>query len=103
MLLPAAASLHQHTQNNSQPDCQSKLFIHWTHHPKSVQQTVIRNTSDATLKDILPYERMQMALSHPKNLRDILAKAAVTLPTDLTIENLIQQYMLEKEHANKEK
>jgi hypothetical protein len=32
-----------------------------------------------------------------------LAKAAVTLPTDLTIENLIQQYMLEKEHANKEK
>jgi hypothetical protein len=44
-----------------------------------------------TLKVILPYDRMQIALSCPKILKDILTRAAVKLPGDQNIDTIIQQ------------
>jgi len=62
-----------------------------TYHPKGLQWHDIRNIYNGTLKVILSYERMQIALSCPKNLRDILTRAAVKLPADQNIDAVIQQ------------
>jgi len=37
---------------------------------------------------------MRIALSRPKNLRDILTRAAVKLPGDQNIDTIIQQCLL---------
>jgi hypothetical protein len=43
------------------------------------------------LKEALPYDRMQIAISRPKNLRDILTRAKTKLPNGMDIEQLITQ------------
>jgi hypothetical protein len=55
---------------------QNTLYIHWQHHPVGLQQTNIRRIYETTLQLYLPYEKMQIAISRPKNLRDILTRTA---------------------------
>ena len=43
------------------------------------------------LKETIPFERMQVAISRPRNLRDILTKAAITLPHGYDINKVIQE------------
>jgi len=91
LLLQAANNLDRQPINRATDTGQSTLYIHWTHHPKGPQRRDIRHIYNDTLKDILPYDRMQIALSRPKNLRDILTRAAVKLPPDQNIDAIIQQ------------
>jgi len=96
LLLQTANSLESYANAPAQDNSLSTLYIHWTHHPKGLQRSDIQKTYNATLKDILPYNKMQLALSRPKNLRDVLAKSTVTLLPNLAIDSLIQQCTLEK-------
>ncbi len=91
LLLQAANNLDRQPINRATDTGQSTLYIHWTHHPKGPQRRDIRHIYNDTLKDILPFDRMQIALSRPKNLRDILTRAAVKLPPDQNIDTIIQQ------------
>jgi len=91
LLLQAANNLDRQPINHATDTGKSTLYIHWTHHPKGPQRRDIRHIYNDTLKDILPYDRMQIALSRPKNLRDILTRAAVKLPPDQNIDAIIQQ------------
>jgi hypothetical protein len=91
LLLQAANNLDRQPINRATDTGQSTLYIHWTHHPKGPQRRDIRHIYNDTLKDILPFDRMQIALSRPKNLRDILTRAAVKLPPDQNIDAIIQQ------------
>jgi hypothetical protein len=84
LLLQTANSLESYANAPAQDNSLSTLYIH------------IQKTYNATLKDILPYNKMQLALSRPKNLRDVLAKSTVTLLPNLAIDSLIQQCTLEK-------
>ncbi len=63
--------------------------MHWPFHPKRLQHQDIQRAYSNTLQPALDYEHMQIAISRPKNLRDILAKPALKLPHDMDIHKLI--------------
>jgi len=56
------------------------LYIHWLHHPNGLLRSDIRQSYDKILKPFLPFDKMQIAVSRPRNLRDILVKAKLTPP-----------------------
>jgi len=59
------------------------LYLRWTHHPHGLQCKDIRRIFDNTLKPSLDcYNKIQIAVSRPKNLRDILTSAALQLPNN---------------------
>jgi len=91
LLLQAVNNLDYQLANHASDIEPSTLYLHWTHHPKGIQQREIRNIYDDTLKVILPSERMQIAFSHPKNLGDILTRAAFKLPGDQNIDTIVQK------------
>jgi hypothetical protein len=54
------------------------LFIHWTYHPKGLQRNDIRRIFNETFQPHLKYKKVTIAISRPKNLKDILTRAALT-------------------------
>jgi hypothetical protein len=68
------------------------LFIHWVYHPHGIQRQEIRRIYDETLKPFLSYDNMQVAISRPNNLRDLLSRASLHTPSDTTIQDFIAQH-----------
>jgi hypothetical protein len=93
LLLQAAATLDSHTtkRQDPSPQAQSTLYIHWTHHPKGIQRSEIRQLYNQTIKQHGTHDRMVVAMSRPKNLRDILTKTALTLPDNSTMQDYITE------------
>ncbi len=68
----------------------STLYLHWTYHPQGLQRKNIRRIFDNTLKPALDcYDKMQIAVSRPKNLRDTLTRAALQVPDTCSINDQI--------------
>jgi hypothetical protein len=67
------------------------LYVHQTYHPHGIQRGVIRTLYNKTLKPILDFDRMTVAISRPRNLRDILTKASLTLPPHLDVQQIINE------------
>jgi hypothetical protein len=93
LLLQAATALdYKHAalipDNN---DNQSTLFIHWPYHPYGIQRQTIRRIFNTTLQPYIPFNKMQVAISRPKYLRDILTHAALNLPDNLSLDAIITQ------------
>jgi hypothetical protein len=79
VLLQAAASLTHQKMNKKENDNEdSTLYIHWKYHPKGLQWLNIRQLFNTTLQPYIPFDKMTIAVSHPKNLRDTLTRAALT-------------------------
>ncbi len=91
LLLQAASAINKHIAPQPDNDNSSTLYLHWTYHPNGLQWQDLHRTFDTTQKDALPYDRMQVAIARPKNLRDILIRAKTTLPDNMDIELLITQ------------
>ena len=91
LLLQAAAKLDSHIPKESNNSEDSTLFIHWIHHPNGLQRCDIRRIYNATLKDVLPYSKMQLAIYRPKNLRNILTRAATKPPNDTNVNQIIEE------------
>jgi len=89
----AAISLQKNKQrpNTVIRDTDKTLYIHWKYHPSGLQNTDIRQAYNSPLKGSIPFDNMQIALSRQKNLRDILSRATLTLPENLTIHDLLNQ------------
>ncbi len=87
----AAAILDNNTYSvtPNSPDGPDTLYIHWQFHPNGLQRSDIRLAYNKTLQPYLPYNNMRVAISRPKNLRDILAKTALKLPENANINELI--------------
>jgi hypothetical protein len=79
LLMQAAVNLDNATwqPSNTSSNTHNILYIHWRHHPGGLQRAEIRRIYESTLQPYLPYERMQIAMSRPKNLREILTKTAL--------------------------
>jgi hypothetical protein len=71
------------------------LFIHWQFHPNGLQRQDIRQSFNSTLQSHTPFERMIIAMSRPKNLRDILTRAALKLPEEIQIERFVEKIKLQ--------
>jgi len=91
LLLQAASAIDRRIVPPPNDNTTSTLYLHWTYHPDGLQRQDLRRAFDATLKEALPYDRMQIAISRPKNLRDILTRAKTKLPNGMDIEQLITQ------------
>ncbi len=91
LLKNAAANLNKNTPTTKADVPDKTLFIHWKYHPHGLQNNDIRQAFDNTLKGFIPFNQMRIALSRQKNLRDILTRAALTLPENLKIQDLLDQ------------
>ena len=58
---------------------------------KGLQRQHLPQLYDKTLRNVLPFQKMQVAISRPRNLRDVLTKAAIKLPQDFDINQAILQ------------
>jgi hypothetical protein len=95
LLLQAAATLDNHVIKSQKPDLQTQdtLYIHWTHHPKGIQRSDIRQLYNQTIEPHKTHDKMLVAISRPKNLRDILIRTALTLPDNKTMQDYISRQL----------
>jgi hypothetical protein len=70
------ATTKPHTQT-VQKNNQNTLYIHWQHHPSGLKRKNIREIYNKTLKGKDNFQKLTVALSRPKNLRDILTKTTL--------------------------
>jgi hypothetical protein len=89
IITQAAQTLEMHNVTNNDSQKPNTLYIHWQHHPDGLQRRDIRRIYDKILKPHVPYDKMQIAISRPKNLRDILTRAALQMPENYTVDNLM--------------
>jgi hypothetical protein len=66
------------------------LYIHKTFHPNGLQRKDLRNLYQKILEPFLDFDKMTIAMSRPTNLRDVLTKASLTIPTGTDISHLIK-------------
>jgi len=95
----AAASLNNHFKRKT-TDTSNTLYIHCPYHPNGIQRQTIRRLYNAILKEYLPFDRMQVAISRPKNLRDVLTRTALTVPEELCLDTIITQQKNDKAKSN---
>ncbi len=69
----------------------NSLYIHWLYHPKNLQHQDIHRLYESILEPHTPHNRMVVAISRPKNLRDALTKTELKLPENMNLHDLIIQ------------
>jgi len=84
----AATAIDLKRLQNSNDDS-STLFIHWEYHPNGIQNKDIRSAYNNILAPHLDYRKMTVAISRPKNLRDILSKSHLANPPNITVQGML--------------
>jgi hypothetical protein len=79
------------SENTLETNNDNSLYIHWTYHPKDLQRQDIRKLYESILEPYTPHNRMVVAISRPKNLRDVLTKTELKLPEKMNLYDLIAQ------------
>jgi hypothetical protein len=97
VITQAAASLESnHNYSQTKQENSDTLYIHWKHHPNGLQRQTLRQLFNDTLRPVNPFHSMTVAISRPKNLRDILTKAALHLPMDLSLQPIINDLKIQQ-------
>jgi hypothetical protein len=60
--------------SQQKPTDDETLYIHWRLHPSNIPKRKVRQIYDQTLKGNDGFHNMTLAISRPKNLRDILCR-----------------------------
>jgi hypothetical protein len=97
-IITQAAALIESNRDFSQTKQENAdtLYIHWKHHPNGLQRQTLRQLFNDTLRPVNPFHNMTVAISRPKNLRDILTKAALHLPMDLSLQPIINDLKIQQ-------
>jgi hypothetical protein len=93
MLHTAAANIDNiNTRStNAKVNDDNTLYIHWRHHPSNINNQTIWQIYNQTLRGIVGFKDMRLAISRPKNLRDILCKSDLpTIPNNNVSDILTQ-------------
>jgi hypothetical protein len=69
--------LNHNPIGNTDNDTDDTLYLHWQYHPLGIQRTKLQQLYDTHLAPFLDYKGMVVAMSHPKNLKDLLTRAAL--------------------------
>ncbi len=73
-------------------DTTNTLYLHWPYHPKGLQRQQIRHLYDTILKPtLLEYYNMQIVVSCPKNLRDLLTKTALSAADSAIVTSILNE------------
>jgi hypothetical protein len=91
LLKQAALAIDANPTTKAAKNQSSTLFIHWQYHPHGLQRSDLRSCYEATLKQTLNYDKVMIAISRPKNLRDILSKTTLELPNNRDIDDITQE------------
>jgi hypothetical protein len=97
LFLQAASNLNRLTPPHVAAENPSTLFLHWTYHPNGLQRQDLRRTFENIFKDDLPFDKMQVAMARPKNLRDVLTRATTKVPAHIDFDRLITNILQETE------
>ena len=81
LLKTAAANIDNRNTHSKtdDPNADNTLYIHWKYHPGDIGNRHIREIYNNTLRNNDGFQHMRLAVSRPKNLRDLLCKS--DLPT----------------------
>ena len=80
LLMQATTRIEQGQMRPCHNPTHKTLYIHWPYHPNGLQQKIVRKIYNETLHTALDYDHMQIAVSRPKTLKDILTRSTLTLP-----------------------
>jgi hypothetical protein len=92
LLHQAAITIDSNTTHNTTANTSNTLFIHWKFNPFDIQRSDLRRYYNSTLEHLLDYNKVTVAISRPKNLRDLISKTPLELPAHLDIRDMIQKY-----------
>jgi hypothetical protein len=78
--------------NHNLSDSPNRLFFFWKFHPKGIQHATIRQLfNDSFQESLLPvFNQLTLAISRPKNLRDLLTKTDLKLPAGRQVSSFIK-------------
>jgi len=92
LLLKAATTINNtHNLTSTSDNAPNTLYLHWPYHPKGLQRQQIRCLHDTILKPTLDYDNMQIVVSHPKNLQDLLTKTALNAADSDIVTNILNE------------
>jgi len=100
LISEAAASLDCQFKTRRNNDSNT-LYIHWPYYPNGIQRQTIRRLYNNILKEHIPFDNMQVTISRPKNIRDILTCTKLTVPDNLCLQTLIKQHTKQREEHTK--
>ena len=70
------------------------LYLHWQYHPAGIQRDQLRVIFDKTLKECNPFAKgMTIAMSRPKNLRDLLTRTVLNEPAGKRASDYYQKLL----------
>jgi hypothetical protein len=87
----AALAIDSNATSNATTNHFNTLFIHWRYHPFDIQRSALRSYYNKTLEQLLDYSKVTVAISRPKNLRDLISKTPLEIPAHLNIQDIIQK------------
>jgi hypothetical protein len=93
-LRSAAANIDNslnHRSRHNEHNKDETLYIHWKFHPKDIDKAKIRQLYDRTLKGHDNFTQMRIAMSRPKNLRDILCRTDIPNIPDNNASNILKK------------
>jgi hypothetical protein len=67
------------------------LYIHRTFHPNGIKPFEIRQLCEKILRPSLTYDRMIIALSRPKNLKDVLTRTAFPSHPEIDVQDTVKR------------
>jgi hypothetical protein len=67
------------------------LYIHWVYDSKDISNRDLRDLYNATIQPHTSFDKMIIALSRPKNLRDMPTRSRLALPEGLNLRDIINQ------------
>ena len=75
-------------------DPSSRLFIHWTYHPRDISRRTIRQAFETILEPVLKdsglnFQQLTIAYSTPRNLGQVLTKTQLEEPEDIRVSTYI--------------
>ena len=87
-------SLDEEAASNPDETANRSLYLHWRYHPAGLQRDTLRAIFDATLKDCNPFKKgMTIAMSRPKNLRDLLTRTELNEPSGKRASDYYQKIL----------
>jgi hypothetical protein len=91
MLQTAAANIDNiNTRStNRKINDENTLYIPWRHHPSNIKNQIIRQIYNQTLKGVDGFDDMRLAISRPKNLRDVLCKSDLPLIQNNNVSDIL--------------
>jgi hypothetical protein len=87
-------SLDEEAASDQDNTANRTLYLHWRYHPTGLQRDTLRAIYDATLKNCTPFKQgMTVAMSRPKNLRDLLTRTELNEPTGKRASDYYQKIL----------